>query len=919
MRLIAFALLQVTALLVVPLGGVGAALVVDGNLQEWTWQDRIDVIANLVVPSVQLFGRFESTTGAFSVAVAVPSSSGLLNGTRIWLNTDDSFTTSAPIWSGVSSPLVGGADLYALVNPAGSTCTVTLYNANTNAVVATTATYPGLQCASADAATTLEVQLPASALALSGAANMVGQRILGLLVQLTLAGGTTQYVPTSYVASQSYWLYEATSVEQLAAYAAAKGTRRRVGIVYANATARRFYDLKSYSQLFQVGLSVCLHCLMLMSHSLSLVCLVPRQAAQHQVMMAGIPFDLLTLETDCLSVAAIAQYDTLVMPMANCVPTASVATISECCVSSVLLFLPFMVGVHAGRALIDAVYRLGIGVISSGDFVTSNEAGVAFAAPYSVQQQLFGLVPLPTGAFGGPANFTVLATAAGAAHPVLSVAGFTAGETIIPYVNGYYSAYAPASATNPAAYQATLLAQHASTNKPIIYAVRMGLAHGGRGARMVHYGTFNMLGDRNTLWSAVRWSVFGDSSDLTPALVSSPTGLTVAAARSTLLSGGSLPTVTPMASVTLQLGRQTCVVAARCDADDSQYSDDAPMTEELMTPTMEQWKLLYDYVSTDYINVGSDPADQMSTNWTEMGPMWRHLMELGHEIGTHSTTHPDYVDTLTPAQLVSEFGDSQTVLTQELFTYGAPSTYSMIVGMAIPGNPETINTDACIARTGWFDYISGTIAIAGNGFQSAFGWLWPNTLADRAYAPSTSITLAITGGAPTSPPAPPPAPPPMPGHNRRAAAPAPTTPPAPLPGTVSQIAGSTSHLVGDSHVITERERVSSDGVWWQGMIYLNMNMYPDFTLVEFYNYTAARTQATWLAQLALVLSRASTPIVHWVRLEIRKSLSREAQSLCLCLAHTHRCTMTMASTHPCTASQPCLLWCKRRPALAASS
>jgi Ca2+-binding RTX toxin-like protein len=111
------------------------------------------------------------------------------------------------------------------------------------------------------------------------------------------------------------------------------------------------------------------------------------------------------------------------------------------------------------------------------------------------------------------------------------------------------------------------------------------------------------------------------------------------------------------------------------------------------------------------------------------------MLAMGNEIGTHSYTHPEDTNLLTPSQIAFEFNQSQQVIGQQL---GIDVT-----GAALPGNPEKIATATQIIQ--YFDYISGGASTFGAGYPGAFGYLTP-ALADKVYlAPNVSFDFTLAG------------------------------------------------------------------------------------------------------------------------------------------------------------------------------
>jgi serralysin len=109
-------------------------------------------------------------------------------------------------------------------------------------------------------------------------------------------------------------------------------------------------------------------------------------SAQNQAAMAGVPFDILT-EADLTDVAKLAQYDTLIFPSFQNVPAAKVGAIT--------------------KALTDAVYDYGVGLITAGNFMTNDETGAALPGDsYSRMKILLGVAPQ---GFAGAADVTLVA------------------------------------------------------------------------------------------------------------------------------------------------------------------------------------------------------------------------------------------------------------------------------------------------------------------------------------------------------------------------------------------------------------------------------------------------------------------------------------------------------------------------------
>jgi hypothetical protein len=210
------------------------------------------------------------------------------------------------------------------------------------------------------------------------------------------------------------------------------------------------------------------------------------------------------------------------------------------------------------------------------------------------------------------------------------------------------------------------------------------------GGRHVHFASDWLMGNSNLVWEALQWSIYGD--DDTP--------------------------------VGLNIGRQKSIIIARNDSDSNRYPGSAAQLLPELQDLFMEWKIAYNYVGSDYINIGDGPPGE-SGDWSSSGPFYRDFIDLGHEIGTLSYTHPDDINPLTEPELRFEFCDSKTVIERELET--------TVFGGAIPGNPESLATDAILDRLGCLSYLSGRYANAGIGYPGAIGYLNANATDDVVY------------------------------------------------------------------------------------------------------------------------------------------------------------------------------------------
>jgi serralysin len=181
---------------------------------------------------------------------------------------------------------------------------------------------------------------------------------------------------------------------------------------------------------------------------------------------------------------------------------------------------------------------------------------------------------------------------------------------------------------------------------------------------------------------------------------------------------------TVKARVGLDMTRNTSMFISRDDVDLSRFPSDAPAVENSVADILTEWKTKYGFVGSHYINIGNDPTVGESTDWNVMRPIYQRWLALGNEIGTHSYTHPNYTSSLTPAQLEFEFNQSKQIIAQQLGT--------TINGAAVPGNPENVQVQQELDK--YFQYFTGV----GTSYNNAIGFLTPTSQAVY-FAPNLSF------------------------------------------------------------------------------------------------------------------------------------------------------------------------------------
>ena len=249
-----------------------AAIVIDGQLDDWTQQDRLDLTSGSPVAGYELYGRYEDNAYKFAV---VRKQGEIQAGTTIWLNTDQNADTGYQIFGST-----GGAEF-----------NVNLHSDNkpylyTGAAAQNYVTGP-LQHAnvSSNGGSVLELVIPEAQIGspTSSAINLI------------LDINDTDFLPSYYTDSNQYVLSKVDLPVQ-----AKDGNR--VAIIFSETSKNKFWGDKAYSQLFM--------------------------SVQAQTMMAGIPFDLLN-EDDLTDLNKIINYDTLIFPYMPAVADASYETIKR--------------------------------------------------------------------------------------------------------------------------------------------------------------------------------------------------------------------------------------------------------------------------------------------------------------------------------------------------------------------------------------------------------------------------------------------------------------------------------------------------------------------------------------------------------------------------------------------------------------
>jgi serralysin len=338
-------------------------------------------------------------------------------------------------------------------------------------------------------------------------------------------------------------------------------------------------------------------------------------------------------------------------------------------------------------------------LIAAGNFMTGDQNGALLPGDaYARMKALFDIAP-QTGGFAGTSSVSITSAGTG----FTGIGGYSAGEAIHTYANASGVGWLAFTDATPGVTPLSVIDNQTvqGTGAGTYAAVTASSINGDRN---VHFSTEALLGDNNQLWQAIQYAV----------------------------AGADGPTLG------LQMSRQTGIVAARIDMDQSQETFDVsppgeqPGIYDVLLPILQQWKNDYNFLGSYYINIGNNPPDQ-ETNWSVSGPLYQQLLAMGNEIGTHSYTHPEDTNTLTPAQLAFEFNQAQLVTEQQLGIN--------VTGAAIPGAPERLPTSLEILQ--YFDYITGGYSGVGAGYPGGFGYILPSVENAIYIAPNATFDFTL--------------------------------------------------------------------------------------------------------------------------------------------------------------------------------
>ena len=364
-------------------------------------------------------------------------------------------------------------------------------------------------------------------------------------------------------------------------------------------------------------------------------------AMQHQAMQAGVPYDLLS-EADLVDANKLQNYDALIIPLLSHVDSSLRAQIIS--------------------ALLNAQSH-GTAIITASEFLTYDQNNNAFPNAYSGMIEILGLTP-KSYQVGEAAKLRIVTND----HAITS--GYKPNESLGDYSESWFAEF---SAVEPSEATTIAEARVGSTNHVALQVLE-------RAGRVVHFANDVFMADKNLVWSAVRWAIYGDS-----------------------------------APVSLLPSRSASVFVARNDMDQAMIASGLDENEIPLLDIIKKWKQDYNFVGSYYIDIGNDPIRGQYTNWGVSAPLYADYIALGSEFGTHSWTHPHYTSELTDEELEFEFNQSKQEISTQLGIN--------VIGGAVPGNPENLNVVENLNQ--WFEYFSGRSITGALGYRSGYGFLNP--------------------------------------------------------------------------------------------------------------------------------------------------------------------------------------------------
>jgi serralysin len=673
---------------------IGNLITLDGQFADWPGTDFLErpgsIVANYQVYGALIGDATFGGTYVIGLDAAVPAAPVIGAATFIYLNTDQNAATGYSPFGSV------GAEYYVQFSTdATGALQPYLYSITSSGTSVLLNNGVPLTYGLSSSGQSVEIAIPQNLMTPPGGAAPHSINFAALLNNGAAA------LPGDFSSSPQYTITDPSTLVPV------DHAVKKVGIVYSATTAALYFGGTPAGQTAYADLFL---------------------AAQHQAAAAGVSYDLLS-EADLTDVARLAQYSALIFPNMQYVQSGAVSEIVN--------------------ALSQVVYEYHVPLITSGHFLTNDQAGAPLPGnPYANMEALLDL----TQSGFGTATYSVTpdSTALASHHPVM--AGYTAGE-LIGGASGQFPGTTAGLYTNTGdltfsgvSQPTTVLADiniQGGTSVP-------GVVQTTTGGTNTHFATTSLLGDSNLLQHAIQNAVFG---------------------------------TTP--SLSLDVSRMAGVVASRNDMDQSQFPLDVspdsglPGIYDAMIPILQQWKQQYNFVGSYYITIGdnANPENANSTNWAVSTPYYHAILALGSEIGNHSYSHlinPPAVDangnpiptTVINGEVVSTWNENTNTLYVTPpangsapnwtfdYEFGQAKTIEQqnigitIAGAAVPGANDTIATSQQIMQYyqsvpgGVTGYVTGGWTGVGSGYPNAFGYLTPADTGSVYIAPNITFDFS---------------------------------------------------------------------------------------------------------------------------------------------------------------------------------
>lgn len=386
---------------------------VDGNLSEWVLVHRLDAAPWQRQDNLTLYGQLTDTT----LFLALSSlSTPIGSGTTLWLGTDRDESTGHLIWG-----WAGGAEYRVEIT---NDLTATLFDVSKEPPIMISELEIGLN---ADQSI-LEIAIPLDVISDADHFINIFADINDVIFHPAVYSDHPFTVSNQIIAP----------IPEL---------EHRIAIISSPESSVQFYNDKAYAQLIL--------------------------AMQHQAMMAGVPYDFITMDA-LTDINNITGYKVILIPYANAVPRADAEIIAD--------------------TLYKAIYQLGIGVLVSGDFMTQDESGALLSDdPYQAMKKTLGL----TISSGSLRSNTEL-WAENREHPIL--AGITIENPLHIYDETWVNSYSP---PNESEFDIIATDTDSTTETPAVLV--------GRDMPVIHFNTPEALAYSNLAWRSLQWLIFGES------------------------------------------------------------------------------------------------------------------------------------------------------------------------------------------------------------------------------------------------------------------------------------------------------------------------------------------------------------------------------------------------------------------------